>query len=277
MDLLHVLLLIVAGLGAGYVAGLVGVGGGIIFTPVLLFYFRHLGVAPQVLSPLTVGTSLFCTLIAGTASAWFQHRRRSVDLGIATVTGLASVLAFYPMTRFVTTQPWYNERVLVLLFSGVLLVVVARMVLRKAAPATPEAPEPILPPLWKTGVSGLIGIIAGMLSAAVGVGGGVIMVPAFHHRLQLPMARATGTSSAAIVLISLVGIVSYATAAEGSPVPATALGYVDAGHALLLALPSVLTARYGVRTAHRIHPRTLRWSFALVALLVVIRLVWSVL
>jgi hypothetical protein len=273
----HVLLLIGAGLVAGYVAGLVGVGGGIIFTPVLLFYFRHLGVAPEVIAPLTVGTSLFCTLIAGTASAWFQYRRRSVDTGVALVTGLASVVAFYPMTRFVTTRPWYNEQALALVFSGVLLAVVAQMLLRKPPPVAPTSPAAVLSTGRKAGASGLTGVVAGTLSAAVGVGGGVIMVPAFHNQLHLPMAHATGTSSAAIVLISLVGLASYATAAGGVPLPASAVGYVDAFHALLLALPAVVTARYGVRTAHRIDQNRLRWSFALVAVLVVIRLVWSAL
>lgn len=261
----HVLLLLGAGLAAGFVGGLIGVGGGIIFAPVLFFYFQGIGVPAAALAPLTIGSSLCCTLVVALASAWFQHRKGAVRPRVAVMVGLSSAGAVWAMTHFVTTQPWYDARVFQIVFSGVLLVIVARM-LTAGRPEDGAGPErPVGAPV----LAG-IGTAAGAVASAVGVGGGVVLVPAYAHLLRLPMRVAVGTSSATIVLISLVGVATYALA--GTAPTSTALGYVDVGRALLLSVPAVATARLGVATAHRIDTRALRLSFAVLAVLVAVRL-----
>ena len=109
-----------------------------------------------------------------------------------------------------------------------------------------------------------------------GVGGGVVLVPAYHRWLRLPMRAAVGTSSATIVLISGGSIIAYALLGLGvAGRPAAALGYVDVGTGLLLAGPAVLGAQGGAALAHRFETRWLRWGFALVAVVVTGRLVWG--
>lgn len=270
MELGSVLLLMGAGLAAGFVAGLIGVGGGIIFAPVLFFYYEGIGVAADVIAPLTVGSSLLCTLLAAVASGWFQYRRGAVDLRIAASVGLCSAVAVFLLTRFVTTQPWYDGRVFQIVFSIVLIVVVGRMVLARRLPK--QDPVKAVRERHRWPVLAATGTVGGAVAAAAGVGGGVVLVPAYHSLLRLPMHRAVGTSSATIVLISLIGVVSYAFARGVAPVPGLAAGYVDAGHALVLAVPAIVTARLGVWTAHRIDTRALRWSFAAIAAVVAVRL-----
>src|SRR5690554_5382699 len=104
----YLLLLLGIGLLGGLLAGLVGVGGGIVFAPVLFFYFQALGVPASVVTPPTLGTSLFCTLLASLSSAWFRYRRQAVVPAVALGAGLCSALAITLTTRYVTTQPWYN-------------------------------------------------------------------------------------------------------------------------------------------------------------------------
>lgn len=265
MEVLNLLLLLGAGLTAGYIAGLIGVGGGIIFAPVLFLYFERLGISPDVIAPLTIGTSLLCTLVAAAASAWFQLRRQVVDTRVALRVGLFSAAAIFLMTRFVTTQPWYDGTVFQMVFAVLLLVAVARMVWRRDAVAHP-------PGRHGHGVLAGTGTVAGAVAAAAGVGGGVVLVPAYHNLLGLPMHRAVGTSSATIVLITLVGIAHYAAYGHGAATPAGTLGYVDTLHAFVLAVPAALSARLGVWTAHRVDTRLLRWAFALVASFVALRL-----
>jgi len=272
---LDLLLLLAAGLLAGFVAGLVGVGGGIIFAPVLFFYFHAAGVAPAVLTPLTLGSSLLCTLLVALASAFFQYRRGAVLVRLMVIVGLCSALAVYLTTRFITTQPWYTPEVFQVIFSVVLLSVVARMLLKKPTDraVSPEAPAEAtrsLPALFGTGSA------AGAVSAAVGVGGGVVLVPAYNSFLGIPIHKAVGTSSATIVLISLAGVATYALRGIGADVPATAFGYVDA-RAFLLCLPALLTARLGVQAAHRFNVRALQAAFGVVAVLVAGRLLWGAL
>jgi uncharacterized membrane protein YfcA len=274
MDLLQGLLLVGVGLAAGFVGALVGVGGGVLFAPVLFFYFQSLGVDPGVLAPLTIGTSLFCTFIVGCSSAWFHHRRQAVQPRVAFNVGLLSAVAVFLMTRYVTTQPWYDGRVFQGVFSIILLVVVARMLLGRRREAGPpvEAKAEAAPAGMRWPVLAGIGSVAGVVSSAAGVGGGVVLVPFYHNLLRLSMPVAVGTSSATIVLISLVGVLNYAAMGLGADVPATALGYVDVGHALVLAVPAVFGAPLGVWVAHRVDTRTLRWSFAALAAFVAVRL-----
>ncbi len=273
---MSLLFLILAGLIGGFLAGLIGVGGGIVFAPVLFFYFQAAGVDPAVLPPLTIGTSLLCTLLASLASAWFQLRRGAVLGPVALSVGAFSALAVFLTTRYVTTQPWYDKEAFQIVFSLVLLTVVARMVLSRARrpDGGTESPPPRHHP-WP--MLAAAGTAAGAVSSAAGVGGGVVLVPAYNSFLKIPIHYAVGTSSATIVLIAAVGVVTYVATGWSAPVPTSALGFVDVGRALLLAVPAVPAARLGVWTAHRIPTTALRRSFAAIAAFVALRLLWNAL
>ena len=272
MDWTEVALLLATGLSAGFAAGLLGIGGGVIFTPVLLYYFRSIGVAESVLTELTIGSGLFCTLVTALASAYYHYREASVALRVALVAGGFSAAAIFLMVRFVTTQPWYSSTVLELIFGVLLLWVAGRMM--QATPSEEEEEgarengrRQNLPLLAGTGLA------AGSISAAVGVGGGIVLVPAYRNMLRLPMRLTVGTSSATIVLISLAGVLNYMALGWGAPaLPASTFGYVDAGRAALLALPSALSAQWGVAVAHRVNTRSLRWAFAALAVFVALRM-----
>jgi len=270
MTVLQAVGLAIAGMGAGFVAGLVGVGGGVIFTPVLFAVYGVLGVPDGVRTPLTVGTGLFCTGLAAGTSAWHHFRRAAVVPRMAMGVGLASAGAVALVSRFVVTRPWYDASVFQLLFAAVLLVVVGRMVQGSTAGAG-EADE-TTSHSWGQWVG--TGTAAGTVAAAVGVGGGVVLVPAYSRWLRLPLHRAVGTSSATILLISGLSVGAYAWLGAGETGrPPFALGYVDVGTGLLLALPAVLGAQGGAALAHRMETTWLRWSFAALAVVVAGRLV----
>jgi uncharacterized membrane protein YfcA len=276
MEWITVAVLVGAGLAAGFVAGLIGLGGGVVFAPVLLLFFRQRGVPPELISKLTAGSSLLCTLVAAGASAWFQTQKNAVAWRAVGVVGVFSAAAVVLVTRFVTTQPWYDQAAFQVVFSALLLVVVARMVAGSGEARSERAPSNAnrrrVPLLAGTGAA------AGSIATAAGVGGGVVLVPAYARFPRMPMHRAVGTSSATIVLISATGVVSYAAAGWGTPAPGPlTLGYVDAAHALLLAGPAALSARLGVYVAHRIRTRALEVSFAAVALVVVARMLYGAL
>lgn len=276
MEWTSLLVLLGAGAAAGFVAGLVGIGGGIIFTPVLLVYLQQIGTAPALVSKLTIGSSLVCTFVAALASARHQLRRGAVSLRTAGWVGGSSALAVVLVTGFVTTRPWYDATVFQAVFASLLLIVAIRM----AAPSEPvgenDATESAAAASWQGPTLFGIGSAAGTVATAAGVGGGIVLVPAYHRLLRLPMHRAVGTSSATIALISAAGIVSYAALGWGADVPATALGYVDT-RALLLALPALGTARLGVWAAHRLPTRPLRLLFAALAAFVAVRMLYNAL
>ena len=272
MTIVQAVLLGVAGLGAGVIAGLLGVGGGVIFTPVLFAVYGVLEVPSGVRTPLTVGTGLFCTGLAAGASALHHARRGAVVGQLALGVGLASAVAVGFVSRFVVTRPWYDAALFQVLFAAVLLVVVVRMI--RERPSETGLADERQGSHWMVGLG--TGTAAGAVAAAVGVGGGVVLVPVYHRWLRLPMHRAVGTSSATIVLISVLSSVAYALIGHGVVGrPGLALGYVDVGTGLLLAGPAVVGAQGGAALAHRVETRWLRWSFALLAVVVAGRLVWG--
>ncbi len=273
MDVVHVVLLVAAGLGGGFVAGLFGVGGGIVFAPVLFFYYQQIGVSPETLAPLTIGSSLFCTMITAVASAWVQYGKKAVVTRVAVIVGLFSAAIVLIMTRWITTRPWYDGEAFQIVFSIVLLTLVVRMLVRFES----EPEQGVFDPRRLRGrmLAGT-GTAAGAIASAAGVGGGVVLVPAYNHFLRLPMHIATGTSSATIVFISLAGVLAYGWLGQEANTPELTLGYVDAVRGLFLAGPATLTARLGVRTAHRLNQRMLQLLFAALAGVIALRLLWDV-
>ncbi len=265
------LALIAAGLVGGFAAGLIGIGGGIVFAPVLLLYFRSIGVDDGLVTPLAIGTSLLCTLVTSVASARSHHLRGVVRPRVAIVTGVTSGVAVLLTTAFVTTRPWYDQETFGIVFSGVLLIVAARMLLERENQRPPgqgerEPTALRLLPLAATGST------AGFVSSAVGVGGGVVLVPAYNRLFGLPMHEAIGTSSATIVIISIFGVASYVFAGSGLHPTGSALGLVDPLRAAYLVIPAVFSARLGVIAAHRINRRPLQRGFAVFAILVALRI-----
>lgn len=271
MDLL---ILLIAGAMGGFIAGLVGVGGGIIFGPILFFYFQSQGLSDPVLTPLTLGTSLLCTFLAALSGAIAQHKMKAIDWRTAAIAGAFATVAVTLLTLFVTTKSWYSKEEFQVVLGIVLATVAGRMFMRRArfgdSLSTLHARRNI-------GFLALIGAGAGAIAATAGIGGGVIMVPAFNGLVRLPLRVAAGTSNTAITFIALTGSLLYAIQGIGAEVPSTAWGYVDLRSALLLGVPAIIAARFGVSAAHRINIQWVRYSFAAFASVVAIRLIWNAL
>ena len=275
MDPLHVVILLFSGLAGGFVAGLVGVGGGVVFAPVLFFFFQATGVAPEFLAPMTVGTSLLCTLIASSMSGWQHHLKGSVWWHVSIRVGCLSAAALYLVVAFVTTEPWYDRFAFQLVFGLLLLIVAVRMFFENGSGSDEAAGEAADSEHPSTMILGGIGSAAGTVAALAGVGGGVVMVPAFHQILRLPMRVSVGTSSGAIILISIIGVAVYAISGWTEVTGPWMLGYVDAAGGLILGIPGILGARSGARLAHRLPRKGLRGAFAVIALVVAVRMIVS--
>ncbi len=261
----EILMLLGAGLVGGFLAGLLGVGGGIVFAPVLLTYFGWIGVPDAALVPLTAGTSLLCTWLSSAASAWFQAKRESVDWKTAVIAGACSVVSVWVVKEYVTTADWYTPQVFSRVFAVVLLIVVVRMVTGRDDDSRGRS--------IRYGWLPAIGLGGGALSAAIGIGGGIVLVPAYNKLARLPLRLALGTSSATILVTAGAGVLAYAFTVDtafGSP--QGTLGAVAVGHALALGIPAVFAARWGVRLGQRASTQYLRWAFAALAAFVALRL-----
>ncbi|WP_311949086.1 sulfite exporter TauE/SafE family protein [Halomonas piscis] len=252
------------GAAAGTLAGLFGVGGGIIIVPALVFAFGLQNIAPEVVVHLAVGTSLATIVVTGTSSAYGHWQRGSIYLPWlkALLPGLilGAVLGVFVAGGLSAT-------VLGTLF-GIFIVLVAIRMLLGLSPKPGSTP----PGNVAMGVAG--GVIGG-ISALFGIGGGTLSVP-WLSRCGASMTRAVGTSAACGLPIALAGALTFIVVGRGNPMlPDAATGFVMWPAFFGVVLASVPFARVGVRLAHVLPARLMRYAFALLLIVVGVRFIMS--
>jgi uncharacterized protein len=228
---LEAILTVLVGLTAGVLSGLFGVGGGIVMTPGLTAFA---GIAPIV----AVATPLPVILPTAAVGAFTYHRAGEVDIRAAawiSLTGSAASAVGALLTEAV------NPRVL-LVVTAVLLGWQSLQILRGRSRVSTVEEQAI--PAWSLA---LVGVVAGLLSGLLGIGGGLVIVPALAGMLGVPLKRALGTSLVAVVVLVIPGTIVHA-----------ALGNIDWWAALFLVLGSVPGARLGATMALGTKERTLR-------------------
>lgn len=255
------------GAAAGLLAGLFGVGGGLIMVPALAFVLPWQGVGPAVVMQVAIGTSLAVISATSVSSALAHHRRGGVlwpvlarfAPGLA-AGAIAGAFAAHALPGTVLQR----------IVGGGALLVAAQMFLDrgKKGDARTSGPGDIqkmcASPFLLLGAGGVIGL----LSALIGIGGGSLTVPFLSWR-GVEMRQAVGTSAASGVPIAWAGAAGFIAA--GWPVaglPSYSLGYVSLPAFMAIAVASVLTAPLGARLAHHWPPHVLKRAFA--ALLVAI-------
>lgn len=268
MDLDPVLLGACAAVGAvaGFLGGLLGIGGGVVIVPALLLLFEGQGMVPADAAPVAVATSLATIIATSVSAARAQIRRASVDWTIVrrwTPALILGGLASGPVAGRLpdAALPW---------FIGAFLFAVALVMLSAWTPA----PHRRLP----GGAAGFgLGGAAGLVSGLAGIGGGNVIVPTLVY-FNVPMRLAAGTSSTLGFPIAVAGTLGFALAGLGrTDLPAGTVGYVHAPAALALAAASFVCAPLGVAFAHRIPAPRLKRIFGLLLLLVSGRVLLSAL
>lgn len=256
---------LVCGLFAGVIAGLFGVGGGILIVPVLLFLFFQDGINPVISMQLAVGTSLATIVITNISATWSHHLRNGIHwelvkqylpgilLGAWIGSQLASIMA---------------GSLLIKLFGMFEIIVGVKMMLAvngKQKPINVEAN-------W---INPLIGIGVGTLSSMFGIGGGTLTVPALTLLSGLPMTQAVGSSSAIGVALAMAGSLGYIHAGWGhAALPPGAVGFLVPVAFFGIIAGTLVTTPLGVRLAYALQSQRLKRGFGFFLLAVGIKLIW---
>ncbi len=243
------------GLVAGLLAGLLGIGGGLVLVAALALLLPAQGVPPAIAMQAALATSL-ASVIATAAASTLAHARRGAVLWRQAAWLLPGLLLGAALgARFATGLDGASLRWFVV---GYCLLAALQLALdlprrREGAPAVVAAhPGPTL-----VAAGGLIGAV----SALVGIGGGSMTVPLLVWRGVEPV-RAVATSSACGVVIGLAAAASYASAPGAEGMPAGSLGYVFLPAAIGVVLTSLPMAPLGARLAHHVDGLTLKRIFA---------------
>jgi uncharacterized membrane protein YfcA len=256
------ILLIAAGIIVGIMAGLLGVGGGILFTPIFFSIFNAQGIENPVLWAL--GTSLFCTFIASTSSSLQQALQGNMYLRQGLFVGILGTIGVFLGGR-VALSPIFTREVF-LIFFILFLLSVAVLFLRNAFSARKEEDWVIPGTELSFGKSLVTGGAGGFIAALAGVGGGIVMVPLMNVYFKMDMVRTVSISSFAIMVITFSGWIQYALAEPlTAGITSYSYGFVDLGTALPVAMGAVAGGLTGVRLNHRVKGK---WIYILFTMMI---------
>ena len=257
-------LLLTIGAVGGFLSGLLGVGGGILFVPALYFCLSAIGLTDAHAMHVAIGSSLAIISITGASAAFAHYRRGSVDTQHIKlwlpplVTGVAVGAVF---------AGFVDSHILRAVFAAVTSLICLYM-LFSGQMKNPNACL-IIPRRVQKAVMAFVGVI----SSLIGVGGAVMTVP-FMHLMGFPMPRAAGTGAALGMIIALPGMLFYMVTGliHSEGLPPYSAGYVNLLAVGIIIPVSVLLAPLGVQAAHSLSRDMLRRVFAVVLLIVSLRM-----
>ncbi len=249
------MLLVGVGLSAGVLAGLFGIGGGLIIVPAVTFVLLGQGVPAQTALPTAIATSLGSMLLTSARAVWSHHQRIGFDS--------ASVSRLAPgMLVGAAVGVWLTNHLPIIwvsaTFAGLVTVVGLRLALAHSVTPTARSARP-RGAAWATP-------LIGSASAMVGIGGGSLLVPYLMWN-GYQSVQAVALASAMGWLLALMGVVMFAVIEPAA---------LQAGPIVGVGVAGALSAPFGVALAHRLSSTRLRRLFGLVLLVVAFGMLWQI-
>jgi uncharacterized membrane protein YfcA len=244
----YFVILLVVGMVAGFTSGLFGIGGGIVLVPTLMTVLPLFHAAPDLVMHMAIGTSLALIFPGSMMASRKQFQLGNLDLKlfyfwiqtVALGIILGSVLINYIS----------NEQLKIYFAVYLLVVTLYAIFQREPPPGVEKIPLP--------GVARLAGLIVGVLSVLLGIGGGTFTVPFFHFS-HYPLKKAIALSSATGVVISFAGAIGVMISGWGQwGLPAYSVGYLHLPAFLILTPGMMIFAPLGARAAHHLPTKALK-------------------
>jgi uncharacterized membrane protein YfcA len=240
------------GLGTGFLAGLLGIGGGMLMVPFITFILSARGVEADLAVKMAIATSMATIIFTSVSSVRAHHKHGAVRWDI--VKGLAPGIVLGSMIASLGVFALLKGSWLALFFAGFVSFSATQMLMDKKPKPTRTIP----------GTPGLLGAggVIGFLSGLVGAGGGFVSVP-FMTWCNVAIHSAVATSAALGFPIALANAVGYVIAGQNvQDLPAGSVGYIYLPALVVIACVSVLMAPVGVKAAHALPVKSLKRVFA---------------
>lgn len=253
------------GIVAGILAGMLGIGGGVVIVPALVLILSAQDFPSEFIVITAVATSLCTIIFTSISAARAQIKRKAVDWNIFRLWAPTVVVGSF-LSGFIAAR---LPAVVLEIGIAVFLLVISLIMLSR------WVPDPARTMPGKAGTTGL-GLFSGVLSGLAGIGGGNVMVPLMVF-FNVPMQRAVATSSTLGFPLALVGTAGYIISGWGVEFMPWTLGYVYLPAVGLIAFFTVLMAPMGVALSHRIPAATLKRCFGGLLLIVAGRMLLTAL
>jgi len=251
-----------AAIPVGFVAGLFGVGGGLITVPVLFYIFDSAGLDRSFIMHLAVGTS-FAIIIPTSFISTITHMKfKAVDFDIVKSFGVFVVFGIIIGTIFATNL---KTAYLILFFSIITMLFALYFLISKEKVNSPQNKMNMVHKI-------ILGSLSGFFTAPMGIGGGSINVPILKM-FGYSINQAIGSSAAIGFLVSVMGVLSFAISGKYLDIDAPlSFGYVNVPAIIIFIPITMLTAKIGAKAVHRIHKQTINRLFGIFLLIVSCRL-----
>ncbi len=260
--------LLVCGVFAGFLAGLLGIGGGVVFVPCFYFIFNYFFKVPADIAILVAtGTSLLCMIPTSISAARSQYKRGNMDVQIIKNWSVAMLIGVAVGT--VVAKFWGGSW-LAILFGSVMIINSLNMLFRaKAKPAFDGLPG--------KGPQSIIAFCIACFSSMLGIGGGTLTVPVLNA-CNIKPHTCIGTSSAVSLFVCVPGallmiLMNLTSTPAGAPIGT--IGLVNVLAAICVVPISILCAPLGVSVGKNISPITLKRIFAVALFIVSARMLYE--
>ncbi|MEM7047244.1 MAG: sulfite exporter TauE/SafE family protein [Pseudomonadota bacterium] len=263
-DVTDILILACAACMAGFTAGLLGVGGGMVMVPTLLLFHQSLGFAPDYIVHTAFATSLATVVPISITSALSHYRRGNLDLAIwrrwVVFVGLGGIVGGLIVR-------WFESRTLEVMFACLALLVAANLLRLRPVIIWSSPPRGLI---WQ----GALPSLFGCLGAMFGIGGGTFNVP-YLSAMSVPIHRAIGTAAGLGLGLAVPGVIGFALGEFTTPdLPAGQIGFISLLGVAVMAPLAVLVTPLGARLNSMIPARPLRVIFAVYISIVALRLLF---
>jgi len=250
----------------GFLAGLLGIGGGLVVVPALVYLLPTLGFNNEVLSaevimPMALATSLAAIVVTSSSAAYAHHKNNNIPWHLA--KPLMLVMAFGALSGafiadLLSTKALTNFFAIAVMLLATYMLISIRFQHTRTMPSQPKLQ--------------LISFITGIIASLMGMAGGIILVPALTY-FGMPLRHCIGIATICGVIVALFGSLGYIISGlDNHLLPAWSLGYVYLPALLGIVLTSSLFAPVGVKVSAKLPVQTLKKFFAVFLILVALKM-----
>ena len=273
--------LLLLGSFGGLLAGLLGVGGGMLFIPVITSYLHQYDISSTEMVKFTLANSIALVFMSGVSGTFRQIKMGTWQWKQSLTIGIPGAISNYFMTQAIQDGNWYQKEVFQGVFLGFLGLSILNMIFGKSKssrqkdnngnPQIEEQSTPYQFNLMQDWPSMLVGIFAGTIVALSGLGGGIIMVPLFLIILKKSMHSATALSLSIVPILSISALIKYTSITATHQVSSYQTGYLLWIMLIPMLLGVIFFSSLGQKLATKVPVVWLRVIFALLSAFILVK------
>ena len=276
--------LFIVGCVGGFLFGMVGIGGNVLYIPIFSYLLMQIGFHDEELSRAIIANALLVLVFTGTAVSWQQFKVGNFFLKEILWTASMGVTTAFCISWRIQSSDWYDKKTFDMVFTALLFLTLIRLFTSKKKENTTESKENLDkedPSVSKPFLTSkltflLVGSFTGALTAFSGLGGSIVMIPLFTEFLGLPMKKAHSISTGVVPLLALIISTFYCFGTPHLPqIPFSQVGYLNFSIVAPVIVGSMLTSPFGVQAAHKVKPITQRLVFATIVGVVLCKMLFN--